>query len=292
MEFLKIVFPVSGVKTYLFVPPLVAFVLAFLGVMGGITGAFLLLPFQLSLNYTSPGVSATNLLYNLFTIPPALWRYGREGRFHGPLTLVMSLGVAPGMFLGYLLRLSVFRDPGRFKLLVSLVLFYLAGRILKDLLRSSPSAKSITEIHLLRFDFYRMVFRFGEETYEVRVPTVLGISFAVGIVSGIYGIGGGAILAPFLISVFGLPIHAVAASTLATTFLASLLGLGFYSFGPGSGPETRPDLALGGLFGIGGLAGAYFGARFQKRVPERPIKWGLFAVIILTALKYIYEALG
>ncbi|MHB8842578.1 MAG: hypothetical protein ACYC56_12485, partial [Candidatus Aquicultor sp.] len=46
-------FPVSGVKTYFFVPPLVALVVSFFTSMGGVSGAFLLLPFQVSfLNFT------------------------------------------------------------------------------------------------------------------------------------------------------------------------------------------------------------------------------------------------
>ncbi len=46
-------------QIYAFIPPLVALVVSFFTSMGGISGAFLLLPFQMSvLNYTSPSVSA------------------------------------------------------------------------------------------------------------------------------------------------------------------------------------------------------------------------------------------
>lgn len=293
MDFLKVTFPHSGVQTWIFLPPLVSFSLAFFGVMGGVTGAFLLLPFQFSvLHYTSPGVSATNLLYNLFTIPVAVFRYRREGRFHGPLTLVMILGTAPGMFLGYLLRLKVFRDPGRFKLLISLVLLYLAFQLLRNLLARNRGAKTLpvlpsSRIRILHFGLRKLVFSFGEKTYEVPVPFTWGVSFLVGVVGGAYGIGGGAMLAPFLISVLGLPVYAVAGSTLANTFLASLFGLLIYSFGPGSGTATRPDLLLASLFGLGGLLGAYLGARFQKYIPERPIKWGLFGALVFLALRYL-----
>ncbi len=54
MDFLYMFFPVSGVKTHLFIPPLVALVVSFFTSMGGVSGAFLLLPFQMSvLNFTS-----------------------------------------------------------------------------------------------------------------------------------------------------------------------------------------------------------------------------------------------
>jgi hypothetical protein len=49
MDSLKIFFPVSGIETYFFFPPLVAFVLSFFTSMGGVSGAFLIQPFQISI---------------------------------------------------------------------------------------------------------------------------------------------------------------------------------------------------------------------------------------------------
>lgn len=59
--------PVSGVETNILVPPLVAMVISFFTLMGGISGAFLLLSFQMSvLNYTAPSVSGTKSLEERF----------------------------------------------------------------------------------------------------------------------------------------------------------------------------------------------------------------------------------
>jgi uncharacterized membrane protein YfcA len=70
MDALFVHFDVSGVDTWVFVPPLVAFVVSFFTSMGGISGAFLLLPFQVSfLRFTSPSVSATNFVFNIVAIP-------------------------------------------------------------------------------------------------------------------------------------------------------------------------------------------------------------------------------
>jgi len=50
-----------------------------------------------------------------------------------------------------------------------------------------------------------------------------------------------------------------------------------------------PDWTLGFLFGIGGAIGIYFGARFQKFVPQKIIKLMLGAVILFLALSYIIQ---
>jgi hypothetical protein len=50
-------FPVSGVEVNPLIPPLVALVVSTFTSMGGVSGAFLLLPFQVSiLNFSSPAV--------------------------------------------------------------------------------------------------------------------------------------------------------------------------------------------------------------------------------------------
>ncbi|RME47061.1 MAG: sulfite exporter TauE/SafE family protein, partial [Chloroflexi bacterium] len=62
--------PVSGVDINPILPPLIAFGVSFLTSMGGVSGAFVLLPVQVSgFGFTSPAVSATNHLYNVVAIP-------------------------------------------------------------------------------------------------------------------------------------------------------------------------------------------------------------------------------
>ena len=48
LDFLQVTFPISGVTTNLLLPPLISLVISFFTSMGGISGAFLLLPFQMS----------------------------------------------------------------------------------------------------------------------------------------------------------------------------------------------------------------------------------------------------
>ena len=68
-------FPVSGVEVNPVWPFVVAFVVSFFTSMGGVSGAFLLLPFQVRfLGCTSPSVSATNQGFNIVAIPSGVYR--------------------------------------------------------------------------------------------------------------------------------------------------------------------------------------------------------------------------
>jgi uncharacterized protein len=117
------------------------------------------------------------------------------------------------------------------------------------------------------------------------------LSFTVGIVGGIYGIGGGAIIAPFLVAVFRLPVHTIAGPALLSTFVTSVAGVLFYTliapYYRETGLAITPDWFLGLLFGIGGAVGMYTGARLQRFFPALVIKIILTIIIILVAARYI-----
>ena len=116
-------FETAGIEVSPWIPPLVALVVSFFTSMGGVSGAFLLLPFQMSaLNFTSPSVSATNFVFNIVAIPSGVYRYLREGRMAWPLTSVVIIGTLPGVFIGYYLRVLYLPDPRTFKLFVGCVL--------------------------------------------------------------------------------------------------------------------------------------------------------------------------
>ena len=98
-------------------------------------------------------------------------------------------------------------------------------------------------------------------------------------------------LAPLLVTIFRLPVHTISGAVLCGTFLNSTLGVLFYVFiGPAfstTGDVVHPDWLLGLMFGIGGAAGIYVGARIQKFLPARGIKIVLTVIMLIIAGKYI-----
>ena len=115
-------------------------------------------------------------------------------------------------------------------------------------------------------------------------------SFVVGIIGGTYGIGGGAIIAPFCVAVFHLPVYTVAGAALLGTFLTSIAGVFFYSVMPVKGGlSCAPDWILGFLFGVGGFGGMYMGARLQKYIPQKYLKLILGIIITFLAGSYIVQ---
>jgi hypothetical protein len=324
MDILYMLFPISGVKTWVFLPPLVALLVSSFTSMAGVSGAFILLPFQMSvLGFTSPAVSSTNFVYNIVAIPSGVYRYFKEGRMAWPLTWVVIVGTLPGVFIGYYLRILYLPDPRAFKFFVGLVLLYIGGRLLYEVSGKAQASKTrmnkldkkfaerarcIKEqrhsqaaaglppdavVKTITFNLKTIEYEFWGEQFRFGVPAMFLLAFVVGVIGGIYGIGGGAIIAPFCVAVFHLPVYTVAGAALLATFLTSIVGVVFYSILPAANRlPTSPDWVLGFLFGVGGFVGMYIGARLQKFIPQKFIKIMLGIMIVSLALRYITQYFG
>jgi len=321
MDILTVLFPISGVKTNVLLPPLVAMVISFFTSMGGVSGAFLLLPFQMSVfKYTSPSVSATNFVFNIVAIPSGVYRYIKEGRMAWPLTWVVIIGTLPGVFIGYYLRVFYLPDPKPFKLFVGCVLLYIGVRLLYEMTGKASAGKDKMKaledkfkqraeelkrqqnarlasglpkeavVETVSFSLSKVEYEFWGEKFSYSTVGMFCLAFIVGIIGGTYGIGGGAIIAPFCVAVFHLPVYTVAGAALMGTFLTSIAGVAFYTLMPvKEGLTTSPDWILGLLFGVGGFVGMYLGARCQKFVPQKSIKLMLGTIVVFLALKYIIQ---
>jgi len=316
-------FPIAGVEVSIWVPPVVAFVISFFTSMGGVSGAFLLLPFQMSfLGYTNPSVSATNQLFNIVAIPSGVYRYCKEGRMVWPLTWVVVAGTLPGVFIGAFVRIAYLPDPKAFKLFAGGVLLWIGLKMALDLLKkkggaekaaaekrfqelvrhhekASTQGKSTDQlftpaVKVTHFNLSRLGYTFYGEQFDVSFWGIFVLSLMVGVVGGVYGIGGGAIIAPFFVTIFRLPVYTVAGAALMGTFVTSVAGVAFYQLMAPFYPNmsVAPDWLLGIMFGLGGMVGMYLGASCQKFVPAGAIKWMLAGIILLTAGKYVLGFFG
>ncbi|HKT84433.1 MAG TPA: TSUP family transporter [Solirubrobacterales bacterium] len=248
----------------------VAFCLATLTTPVGVSGAVFLVPFQISVVETpSPAITPTNLLFNLIAIPGALVRFHREGRLAGPLSRLLVLGTLPGVVAGALVRVTLLDQGEAFLIVVAAVLFPLGAWLV-----------------------------FGRPPRPAAPPDrrrrrqIVVLSLAIGTVGGIYGIGGGSVLAPILVGL-GFSVYEVAPAALLATFLTSLAGVLAYALlSLGVGGDVAPDWTLGLGMGIGGLAGANLGARFQSRLPEALLRRGLGLLALALGARYAVQALG
>ncbi len=103
------------------------------------------------------------------------------------------------------------------------------------------------------------------------------IGLVGGVLSGLFGIGGGLVIVPALILVVGFPVAKAAGTSLAALLLpVGLFGaLEYYRTG-------NVDIRAAALIAIGLLIGAYFGARIgtslSPQIAQRA--FGIFLLIV------------
>jgi uncharacterized membrane protein YfcA len=246
---------------------LCAFCLALVTTPAGVSGAVLLLPIQLSvLHVPSPAVTPTNLLFNVAAVPGGLLRFWHERRLLNQLTWLLVAGTLPGVIAGAVIRVELLSGGRAFELVAAGVLLPLGLWLALGSQRLPRPRPTPT--------------RRGRQG-------IWALSLVVGTVGGIYGIGGGSILAPILMA-FGYSAYEVAPATLAATFLTSIAGIVTYQVLQAThGGAIAPDWALGAFLGAGGFAGSYLGARLQRRLPERSLRRLLGLIACLVAARYI-----
>src|SRR4051812_19872849 len=106
------------------------------------------------------------------------------------------------------------------------------------------------------------------------------IGFAVGIVSGLAGLGGAIFIIPALVYIFGMTQHQAQGTSLA--FLLLPIGLfavlEYYRRG-------QVDVRLALLLGVGFAAGAYFGARWAGIIPDSTLRRIFAVILVVTAAR-------
>ena len=250
-----------------------AFVIAVLATPAGISGAVLLLPFQVSvLGTPSPAVTPTNLLYNVVATPGALYRYWRQGQNGGRLALVLIAGTLPGVIAGSVIRVELLPGARVFDLVVAAVLLPLGGWI--SLTRPARA-------------------RNGAPTRACRSPACADPAR-----------GGGGLRRRDLRHRRRLdpgpdphrhraPAPEVAPAALASTFVTSVAGvITFLVLSVHHHGSIAPDWPTGIALGVGGLAGAYTGARIQRHLPDTLIRRVMGVLVVAIGVRYLWSGLG
>jgi hypothetical protein len=186
-------------------------------------------------------------------VPGGLLRFWRERRLFNALSALLIVGTLPGVVVGAIIRVEYLSGGRAFTFIAAGMLMPLGLWLLLGL------------ISLL--------------------------ALAVGVVGGIYGIGGGSLLAPVLIA-SGFSVYEVAPATLLATFLTSIAGIAtFEVLQLTHGGSVAPEWILGISMGLGGFAGSYAGARLQSHLPEASLRRLLGLIACLVAARYTQTAI-
>lgn len=107
----------------------------------------------------------------------------------------------------------------------------------------------------------------------------VALGIAAGVVSGLFGVGGGVLVVPGLVLWMGLDQRKAAATSLAT--IAASAGAALVLFGRAS----AVDWPSAGYLLAGSAVGATLGARYLHRVPAAWLTWSFATLMIVAAAR-------
>jgi uncharacterized membrane protein YfcA len=105
--------------------------------------------------------------------------------------------------------------------------------------------------------------------------------FAIGILSGLLGVGGGIFLVPVLTVYFGVMQHKAHAISLAVVLPTAVAGAAIYGF------HGDMDLLLALKLAVGGIVGASVGARAMQKIPAAVLKRLFGMLLCLTGARML-----
>ena len=122
--------------------------------------------------------------------------------------------------------------------------------------------------------------------FEVLAGVVAGLGG--GVLSGLFGIGGGIVLVPLLALVLHLDQHKAQGVTLA----AMLLPIGLPAVLHYRRKGVRILWPLVGMIVVGFLFGVFAGSELANHIPERPLRYGFVLFLVFVAVRMIGQKDG
>ena len=246
---------------------LVGFVLGLVGGGGSIIAVPLLLyVVGIGSTHLAIGTSAIAVALSAFS---NLVNHARKGTVKWPCAAVFSAAGVAGAWAGSSLAMRV---PGERLLLLFGLLMLVVGTVM--LLKKDAEGNPDVRLNI--------------STARQLLPLLLGIGFAVGALSGFFGIGGGFLIVPGLMLATGMPItFAIGTSLMAVTVFGATTASNYALSG-------LVDWRIAALFVGGGIAGGIVGTFASRKVGQRKgVLTTVFALfVILIGLYVVWKGIG
>lgn len=119
----------------------------------------------------------------------------------------------------------------------------------------------------------------------VQFVVVGGIGLLAGVLSGLFGIGGGIVIVPLLILLVGFTTTQAAGTSLAALLLP-VGALGALEYWRGG----FVDIGLAAVLAAGLLVGAYLGARMGISLPVEVVQRAFGVLLVIVGIRFVFFA--
>lgn len=237
------------------------FVAGVIGSMVGLGGGFIMVPVLTFFGFSSTLAASDSLFAAFSNSVASTVSYAKQKRIAYSLGIKLALFAIPGTVLGAYISDDV--SAPLFKLLFGVVL-----------------VSSGAYIYLRR----KMEPREYNLSKQIMVLAV-GASFFAGIISSLFGIGGGTVFVPLMVIAIGLSMKLAAPTSQFILMFVAASGMLVHS------ALGHPNYYEAGMLSIGSFVGGIVGSRLSTRVDEGKLRLFVIVVLGIAATKLIIDSL-
>ncbi|MDQ3967360.1 MAG: sulfite exporter TauE/SafE family protein [Thermoproteota archaeon] len=235
-----------------------------LGSMLGVGGGIIMVPALTFLNLPPTQAASTSLIAVMSTSVSSTIEYSRQKRIDYALGLEMAACAIPGGVLGAVLSEYLLEDT--FKLYFGILLI-------------------LTGLYILYKNSVLKDRRVKRRSLPLQVA-VFAASFGAGIISSLFGVGGGIVFVPAMLLVLGLTMHRAAPTSQLTLMMTAIAGVFTHS------ALGHPDYLQAVVLSAGAFVGAQIGARLSRMTKEMLLQRLLAVILMTVAIIFILDGLN
>ncbi len=256
-----------------------------LGSLIGLGGGIIVVPALLYLatlpafGHISPQVAVgTSLFTMIFTGLSSTLAYMKHKTVDYKSGLIFLIGSGPGSIIGAWVTERL--DLHSFNIFFGLfIIFVSVVLLLKDKLKPIPYRKDKGIVRTFTDN--------NGKTYEYGFNPIIGVlvSFVVGFLSGIFGVGGGSLMVPTMIMVFFFPPHVATATSMFMILPTSIL-------------SSITHITLGNvnwLYALALVPGAWIGAKvgvyLNMKLKSKTIVLILRTILVVVGVRLMYQGI-
>lgn len=267
------------------IPDLLLIGLGFLvgtfGTLIGAGGGFILVPVLLLLYpaLKPEVVTSISLAVVFLNAASGSFAYGKLKRIDYKSAVIFGLATLPGSIIGALITSHLPRHL--FNIILGILLIVIAVYLLLRPENTLPS-KNNSDAHLVErtiTDVFAIKY-----TYSFNLLIGIIISFFVGFLSSLLGIGGGIIHVPALASLLNFPVHIATATSHFILAIMALAGTIVHMIQGTFWEEWTKAVFIG----IGVIGGAQLGARLSEKVKPKGIIRALAVALLLVGVRLLF----
>lgn len=201
-----------------------------------------------------------------------------------PLGFLLGFGGLFGAWSGSSLSAKYLNDMGAFLPLFGAFTFLIALQIIwkvhqsRNLLEQNTSQSCVQN---MMFSSFKLQFFYGMNQYKIAIYSPVIAGFFIAFIASIFGVGGGFLLVPYMVSILRLPMHIIPGTAAIAIIMSTAVSLTNYA---SLGAKTEPSLLIPML--AGALFGAYIGPKINRRAKNSWLQIALVVILIVIAAKY------